>query len=276
MVFGATIRSRARLRGHGNFGAGFISWTLTTTMLDIVFCIITCVSLLVANADSFRCRAIASSRRALGAVLLVVGVLKANTPSVPVALPPPPSKTWPLRIPPTQTVSFQTSPSLWTTLALWALGFLLIVAAVSRFIKIRLTDAANDPLPGFACVRHPSPAWYDIQAMLKTALPGPDALVDAPLARRRRCPEFWGSRSWKPLATFPIKDPVDPTQLQRKKTLGSGGFGKVIQVWSSQSASSVSKRRTDSATRESSNPSSATSVHLNMSYIAWYSLWWEI
>ncbi|KAF7376559.1 Non-specific serine/threonine protein kinase [Mycena sanguinolenta] len=260
-------------------------------MFDIVLHLITCVSFLVSQGDSIRCRAIASSRRALdGAVLIVVGALKARTPPVPVPLPPSPSKTWPVWIPPTQTVLFQPSPSIWLVAILWTLAALLVVTvalaktgvlqagsmAVFRFNKISLAKAQNDPLPGFSCLHHPELTGYDILGMLKTALPGPNALVDAPF-HRRRCPEFWGSRYWRPLASIAIENPVDPTQLQLKKTLGSGAFGDVIQVWSTQRQELLAVKK---IRKRKKNPSDDSSSHLSsrakVSKPIWYSLWWEV
>ncbi|KAJ7354671.1 kinase-like domain-containing protein [Mycena albidolilacea] len=190
--------------------------------------LVSCLSSIVSRADSIRCRAISASKKAFdGAVLTVVAALKSR--KGPVSLPPPPTKTLPLSIDPSRTFLIQTDPSLWAIIGLLCLLVLIVFAVPS--------------LPGPSCIDHPEMPWYNIRRMLQSALPGPNALIDAPLRRRHRCPEFWGSRSWKAVTRLSVTNAVHPAQLFQLKTLGSGAFAGVIQVWSVERGKTLAVKR---------------------------------
>ncbi|KAJ7267619.1 kinase-like domain-containing protein [Mycena haematopus] len=261
-------------------------------MLDLFLCFVTCISLLVSNANTLRCQAIANSLRAVdGAVLLVAGVFKAGKTPVP-------TKAWPLWVPPTQTVLMQPATNLWLVTSLCCLVVLLaLTAALAKTGGLRTRSkaapkqTAKECLPSSSCVHHPELVWYDVESMRKTAVPGPNALVDAP-SFFTRCPEFLGSRSWKPVATFSVKNPVDPSQLRFKRALGSGTFGEVLQVWSVQrqellavkriskrkinppvNSATDSSRATDSSGHDSADSSART---ITDSKHIWCSFAWEL
>ncbi|KAF8199884.1 kinase-like domain-containing protein [Mycena galopus ATCC 62051] len=241
-------------------------------MFAFILHVVSCISVLVSQADNIRCRAVSASQKAAdGVVVAVVGAFKSRRAAV--SLPPPPTKTWPLWIPPTQAVLIQARPTLYLTISL--LFALVLFAAIVAVLKMHagcktvvhientgLNDTA--PLPGSSCLTHPEFPSYNINRMLETALPGGNALVNT--VRRRRCIEFWGSHSWKSICRI-VKDPVDPTQLRQINTLGSGTFGDVIKVWSVERKEALAVKRIPKSRRI---PVSASDSQV------WQALWREM
>ncbi|KAJ6507269.1 kinase-like domain-containing protein [Mycena vitilis] len=132
-------------------------------MFHLVLALITCASTLVSNANTVRCRLVSASQQALdGIVLVVAGALK-KTLKRSVQLPPSPTRTSPLWIPP--------SPSSFTPhhppLALWLLVFvvggfnaILVTVALARMgvfqfglsRLVRLVRRTADSLQGILFV----------------------------------------------------------------------------------------------------------------------------
>ncbi|KAF7357851.1 AGC family protein kinase [Mycena venus] len=207
-------------------------------MIPFAIRVVTCLSSFLTHADSIRCRVIVASRKAVDtAVLIVVGAVKAQVKRT-LELPPSPTKTWPLFIPPTRSsfVSYTPPIAFWIlSLLVGAITLYMVASAIGKIgAGCKTRRFSWDVLPGSTCMLQPGLAWYgvqkyDVQEMLQTALPAPNVLLDAS-PPRLRCPEFWGSRSWKPLRWLGVNNTVDPLKLRLVKELGFGGFGDVIKV----------------------------------------------
>ncbi|KAF7357848.1 Serine/threonine-protein phosphatase [Mycena venus] len=189
-------------------------------MIPFAIRIVTCLSSILTHADSIRCRAIIASRRAVdSAVLVVVGAVKAQVKRA-MELPPSPTKTWPLFIPPTRSsfVSYTPPIALWIlSLLVGAITLYMVASAIGKIgAGCKTRRFSWDVLPGSTCMLHPGLACYgvqkyDVQKMLQTALPASNVLLDASPSRLR-CPRVLGGL------------------LRLVKELGFGGFGDVIKV----------------------------------------------
>ncbi|KAK7005928.1 AGC family protein kinase [Favolaschia claudopus] len=240
-------------------------------MFTLVLHIASCVSYLASQADSIRCRALLASRRAVEDILLVAaGAFKAATKSKP-SLTPPPTRTLPIWLPPTKTIVTQRAPPSYIGVVLLCVFMLLAVsiAVIKARSLARNTNLSNE-LPGHACVLHINEEYENIANACHNALPGPYVFNDPPHVPRRRHAEFWGSRSWKHVDHIQILHPLDPGKLRFVKALGSGAFGDVVQVWSSQCRVHLAVKRV-----RKTQPASSNQIAL-FSKIVWDGLLLEV
>ncbi|KAJ7141207.1 kinase-like domain-containing protein [Mycena epipterygia] len=100
--------------------------------------------------------------------------------------------------------------------------------AVSKASRCFPSAAKRAPL-SMPNLQHPPSANYDVPAMLRTALPRPEALVDT-AAPSHTNPSFWGSYQWKPVKVHGFTTRIRPSGLQWVRKLGEGGQGEVGKV----------------------------------------------
>ncbi|KAJ7141219.1 kinase-like domain-containing protein [Mycena epipterygia] len=100
--------------------------------------------------------------------------------------------------------------------------------AISKASRCFPSAAKRAPL-SMPKPQHPPSANYDVPAMLRTALPGPEALVNT-AAPRHINPSFWGSHRWKKVNGVDVKSRMRPSDLQWVRRLGEGGHGEVGKV----------------------------------------------
>ncbi|KAF8199927.1 kinase-like domain-containing protein [Mycena galopus ATCC 62051] len=102
-------------------------------MLNFILRFIACITFLVSQIDSIRCRALTAAQQTIdGAVLVVVGALKANNPF---RVLPPATKTSPVWISPSTTILSQHPPPLSLSLGLY---FILAFVTISAIIIVKM------------------------------------------------------------------------------------------------------------------------------------------
>ncbi|KAJ7665702.1 kinase-like domain-containing protein [Mycena rosella] len=102
-----------------------------------------------------------------------------------------------------------------------------------------------------ALLLHP----YDIQEMLRTALPGPRAPVDFSNTPRAT-DDLWGSDGWKVLGLWKGFDEkkLDPRMLRLVSELGAGAFGTVVKVEYGKAILAVKKVQKRDDSQDSQSP----------------------
>ncbi|KAJ7761504.1 kinase-like domain-containing protein [Mycena maculata] len=102
------------------------------------------------------------------------------------------------------------------------------ITGYQSFVDPVLAQIPCQLLPGFEAMLHPELEWYNLPQMLRTALPGSNALVNTTPSRKLQ--GFWGSRDWKVVSEFERETFAWPADFRLVGDLGSGSFGDVVKV----------------------------------------------
>ncbi|KAF8199923.1 kinase-like domain-containing protein [Mycena galopus ATCC 62051] len=106
-------------------------------MFALILYVVSCISVLVSQADNIRCRALSAAQRTVdGAVFVVVGALKSKKTQV--QLPPPPTKTLPFWTPPNETALTQPPPAMFLSLGFYCI--VIIVAIIAALVRMHLIE----------------------------------------------------------------------------------------------------------------------------------------
>ncbi|KAJ6594476.1 kinase-like domain-containing protein [Mycena capillaripes] len=124
-----------------------------TTMFEFARIILSCVSSIVSHTDTVRCRFASASNRALDALVLVVvaGAVKRHS----VSLPPVPTKTLPIWLPPTPASFIQYHPPLFLAFASGFIGFTTLVLVSATLLRLGFIQGISKKLSrGFGVFTH--------------------------------------------------------------------------------------------------------------------------
>ncbi|KAJ7760976.1 kinase-like domain-containing protein [Mycena metata] len=210
--------------------------------------LVACVSSLASRADNARCRFVNSVEQTLESVaVIVVGVLKKGS-KVAHPLPPPPTRTLPLLIPPTPALlTYYNVPwALWViVIPLVAVAvFALAATAAKMGVASGIHNGSRVYLSRVNTLRELSVLPVDPRNISVQSQPLPQRPFYAQSSRAKSTPpaaatipsttsqdrEEWDPGSWTPMPLFESAFPdgmLDPLKLEQIGHLGAGGFGAV-------------------------------------------------